>query len=712
MAQEKAVFEGRQLRMKGPLPAEQMQLKAARVREGLSELTETTVEFMSTDLKLDLGRVVGQQITLEVQDAEGGWRAFVGTCIEAEALGLYQGKGLYTLQVRPWLWFLTRTSDNRIFQDLTVPDIAQKIFGEMGFTDFDMKATGTGTRTYCVQHRETDFAFLSRLFEEEGIYYWSEARGGKDVLVIADDTGAHKPVPGAARIAFEWREAEYRRKTDHIFEWQSSERVTSGKVSLTDYDFEAPKSDLKVTKAIPKGSHSHKDHELYDYPGPHRKTALGDKYARIRMEAEAARHATAAGVGNVRTMGVGMTFTLKEHPTAPVNAEYLIIRAEHWLQIDTDYEDAGEAAAPDEDAGTGRNILPGQLDFKDNPDTYRCIFTVQPRAVPYRTPRKTPWPRVPSLLLATVTGPAGEEIHPDKYGRIKVQFPWDREGKRDENTTCWVRTVMPWTGKAWGFIAIPRIGQEVVIQFEDGDPDRPVCTGMLYNADTMPPYTLPANMTQSGIKTRSSKGGGADNYHELVFEDKIGAEFIRFHSEKDYFQTVENDATIEIGLVKQDPGDLTQTIHRHKTETVKTGDKTLNVETGSEIRTIATDKTEDIGNDDKLTVGSNRTMDIDGNLTETVGGNQETTISGNETTTVTGARKVSATGNITESSSGGSIAISAAIEIKLSVGGSSITIDNSGVTIKGPIITVSGDTMTKVEGSATLILKGGMVMIN
>jgi len=694
MAQDRAVFEGRQLRMKGPLPPEQMQFKAARVREGLSELTETTVEFMSTDLKLDLGRVVGQKITLEVQDADGGWREFVGTCVEAEALGLYQGKGLYTLQVRPWLWFLTRTSDNRIFQDLGVPDIAQKIFNEMGFADFDMKATGTGTRVYCVQHRETDFAFLSRLFEEEGIYYWSEARGGKDVLVIADDMGAHKPVPGAAQIAFEWREAEYRRKTDHIFEWQESERVTSGKVSLTDYDFEAPKSDLKAMKAIPRGSHGHKDYELYDYPGPHRKTALGDQYARIRMEAEAARHATSGGVGNVRTLGVGMTFTLKEHPTASVNAEYLVTRAEHWLQIDTDYED--------ED--TKGQILPGRLDFgDDNPDTYRCIFTVQPKAVPYRTQRKTPWPRVPSLLLATVTGPGGEEIYPDKYGRIKVQFPWDREGRRDENTTCWIRTVMPWTGKAWGFVAIPRIGQEVVIQFEDGDPDRPVCTGMLYNADTMPPYTLPANMTQSGIKTRSSKGGGADNYHELLFEDKIGEEFIRFHSEKDYFQTVENDAVIEIGLVKQDKGDLTQTIHRHKTETVKTGDKTLTVETGSEFRTIATDKVEDIGVNDSLTVGSDRTMDIGAKLTESVGSDMALSVSGK--------REVTVTGNITESSAG-AIDISAATEIKLSVGGSSITIDNTGVTIEAPMVTITGQSMTKVEGSASLILKGGVVMIN
>ncbi|MBC7153102.1 MAG: type VI secretion system tip protein VgrG [Rhodobacteraceae bacterium] len=694
MSAEKAVLENRQVRIKGPLPRERMFIKAARIEEGFSELTRTTVEFMSPDRALDLDKVVGQPITIEIQAADESWRQFGGTCIEAEALGLYQGLGLYTLQLRPWLWFLTRTSDNRIFQDMTVPDIAKKIFGEMGFADFDMKARGTGARVYCVQHRETDFDFLSRLFEEEGIYYWSEMRQGKETLVIADDAGAHAAVPGHASIDFYLREAEYRRREDHVFEWQGSRRVTSGKVTLTDYDFENPRADLKAIKAIPKGSHSHKDAELYDYPGPHRKTALGDKYARIRMEAEAARHDTRAGVGNVRTMGVGQTFTLRDMVDKSRSGDYLITRATHLIQIETDYEDHE----------TRTQILPGRLLFDaDNTDTYRCTFNVIPRATPYRTPRKTPWPRIPGLLLATVTGPAGEEIYTDKYGRIKVQFPWDREGKRDENTTCWVRTVMPWTGKGWGFVAIPRIGQEVVIQFEDGDPDRPICTGMLYNADTMPPYALPANMTQSGIQTRSTKGGGAANYNELVFEDKKDAEFIRFHSEKDYFQTVENNAVINIGLDKKDPGDLTQTIHHHKTETIKTGDKTLTVETGSEFRTIATDKTEDIGVNDSLTVGADRTMDIGANLTETVASDMALSVSGK--------RDVTVSGNITEKSDA-KIAISAAIEIKLSVGGSSITIDNAGVTIKAPTVTVSGQAVTKVEGAASLILKGGVTLIN
>jgi type VI secretion system secreted protein VgrG len=699
----KAILENRLLRLSGPLPASQMFLRSARVNEGLSELSEITLEFISPDRKLDLSKIVGQKMKVEIKTAEDAWRSFAGTCIEAQYLGLYEGYGLYSAELRPWLWFLTRAHDNRIFQEKKVNEIIKEVFQEHGFSDFEFKLSGTyQQRHYTVQYRESDFDFVSRLMEEEGLYFFSSVQSDKETLVIADDIGAHSPVKEKSTIDFNFRETEYRRRDDHIFEWQSQEQVTSGKVTLTDYDFEKPKSKLKVTKEIAKGTHGHKSYEIYEIPGRYRETSLGENYARVLMEQKAAEHQTRSAVGNVRTLAVGETFKLQGHPRADECQEYLIKRATHLMQIETDYESDDTLGA----------ILPGRLDMGEkNRDTYRCMFDVQPKATVFRAPRKTPWPEVPGLLLATVTGPSGEEIHTDKYGRIKVQFHWDLDGQNDEHTTCWVRTVMPWTGKGWGFVAIPRIGQEVVIQFENGDPDRPICTGMLYNADTMPPYPLPDNKTRSGIQSRSTKDGGETNYNELVFEDKKGEEFIRFHAEKNFWHTIENDAVVRIGLDKKDPGDLTTTIHRHRTETIKTGDLTLTVETGNEIRDIATDQTIDIGANRAVTIQANDDLDIKGNLTEKVTGNMDTSVTGNQSDKVTGNITIDAKGKI-DMKALGKITVSSVQEIELKVGPSSIKIDNTGVTIKGMMVKVDGTMMTEVKGGIVTIVKGGFVLIN
>jgi len=703
MAPPDLVLKNRQLRMEGTYKAKDVFLKSARISEKLSTLTDTKIEFLAKDKKLELKEIVGSKITLLMKDEQDKDRKFIGWCISAEYIGLYQGYGHFIADVRPWFWFLTRANECRIFQDLTTVEIIEKIMGDHGFSDYEFKLSGSyKKRVYCVQYRETDFDFISRLMEEEGIYYFFTHENDNEILVMADGIQAHKPTPGGPEFEFQFREKQYRRKTDHIFDWNAVERVVSGKVTLADYDFESPRADQKKSKVIAKGTHSHKDHEVYDYLGHYRTTKNGEAMARTRMEAKAAEHQRWRGVGNVRTMGAGQTMKLKGHPRVKDADEFLLVSAVHHLQIETDYED-------DE---TINQLIDDRLEFDpDNKDTYRCIFEVMPKKEPFRAPLITPWPEIAGLQTAVVTGPSGEEIHTDKYGRIKVQFHWDREGEKDEKTSCWVRTVMPWTGKNWGMIAIPRIGQEVAIQFEEGDPDRPICTGMLYNSETMPPYTLPASATQSGIVTRSSKSGSKETFNELLFEDKKGDELVRFQSEKDYKQIVKNDAEITIGLEKKDKGDLTQTIHRHKTETIKTGDKTCTVETGSEIRSIATDQTEDVGSnlvqnvgaDRTRTVGANEEVTVASNLTETVGTNMSTTV-GSDLTIDAGSDILETAGN--------SITIEAGTEILLKVGGSSIKIDNVGVTIKGKMIQVSGSAVTEVKGSTSLILKGGMTMIN
>ncbi|MGR3320321.1 MAG: type VI secretion system Vgr family protein, partial [Pseudooceanicola sp.] len=579
MAAEQVAFKNRIIKMTTVLPEGKVSLKNARVREGLSQLTETRIEFLSDDKELDLQKLLGTKINL-VANGDDGDHEFSGTCVSVEYLGIYQGMLHMVAEVRPWLWLLTKTRDNRIFQDKTVVDIIKEVLGDHGFSAEirDSLQGSYETRTYCVQYRESDFDFISRLMEEEGIYYFFMQDGPMEKMVLADDVSAHSPVPGNADIDFYFREENYRRRKDHIFEWSDQTALTMGKVTLEDFDFERPRAELKSVKAIAKGSHSHKNHEHYDYPGRYRATGQGDARARVKMEAEAVRHLLSHGVGNVRGMRVGYTFRLTGHPRyANKPCDFLIVSATHLLQIETDYEDHE----------TETNVLnqsdkTNAADFPtDNHDTYRCEFKVIPKSEPFRAPQETPWPEVPGLQTAIVTGPSGEEIHTDEYGRIKVQFHWDRVGQKDDKTTCWVRCVMPWTGKNWGIIHIPRIGQEVVIQFEEGDPDRPFCTGMLYNGETKPPYTLPANMTQSGIVTRSTKSGSASTFNELIFEDKKEAEFVRLQSERDYKETIKNNAEITIGLEHKDRGDLTQTIHRNKTETLNTGDHKFTVKAGN-----------------------------------------------------------------------------------------------------------------------------------
>ncbi|HEY6564074.1 MAG TPA: type VI secretion system tip protein TssI/VgrG, partial [Pirellulaceae bacterium] len=346
-----------------------------------------------------------------------------------------------------------------------------------------------------MQYRETSLDFMNRLLEEEGIFYFFIESGGKEKLVLTDGASGYKPVVGDPKIPFRSVAVGDRRNIEHIFDLRSSEKVTSGKVTLNDYDFERPQADLFSMTALPKGSHEGKDHEIYDYPGHYRLSDDGKRNARIRMEAEAVRHMTIEASGNITTLGSGLTFDLIDHPRTSENKGYVVTRAVHAFQLTGgDKPPLGVKTPIGMSAATG-----GGADY------YQVKAHAIPKAEQYRAPLRTPWPQIVGVHTAVVVGPSGEEIYPDKYGRVKVQFHWDRLGKKNETSSLWIRSMMPWTGKNWGMIALPRIGQEVVVQFEEGNPDRPVIIGMLYNADTMPPYTLPGEMTKSGVVTRSSK---------------------------------------------------------------------------------------------------------------------------------------------------------------------------------------------------------------
>ncbi|MEM6421375.1 MAG: type VI secretion system tip protein TssI/VgrG, partial [Pseudomonadota bacterium] len=437
------VLEGRQIRLVLPKALKGF-LMRAQVEEGLSQITETVIEFMSPDLDLDLQKVVGERLRLEIDAPKDKVRYFQGHCVEASYLGSHQGRGYFRAVVRPWLWFLTRTSNCRIFQDRSAIEVIKDVFGQHGFSDFKDNTKQTyRKRNYCVQYRESDFDFISRLMEEEGIYFFHTHDKNKETLILADEASAHKAIEDHAEIAFHFGEAAYRRTADHVFEWRCGETIQSNKVALQDYDFERPKSDLQAVKALGR---SKKAYEVYDYPGRHADTRTGEHHARVKVEGFASLTQRSHGLCNVRQMAAGGKFKLTKHPRKAENAEYLVISARHQLQID----------AEDQDRDFVDAILGPMLDFDRSTirDSYRCGIEVQPIDVPYRAPQRTPRPASPGVQTAVVVGKTGEEIWTDKYGRVKVQFHWDREGRRDENASCWIRTAVPWSGKNWGMIGV------------------------------------------------------------------------------------------------------------------------------------------------------------------------------------------------------------------------------------------------------------------
>jgi len=686
--------------MTGSYKVRDLLLKRAIIREGLSKLTETTVEFQCKNKAVKLDQIVGQTMNLHVMTDDGTDQKYSGLCISVENLGMRDGYGHYVAEVRPWFWLLTRTQDCRVFQNLSAVDIIKQLLNEHGFSDFRDRLSGSyESREYCLQYRESDFDFICRLMEEEGIYYYFDSTSDKnspEKLLLCDGVSGHSPISGSSTVEFHARDDADRRRKDHIAEWGREEILTRGKVTLNDFDFLSPSADLKVNNKIEKGTHNHKSYEVYDYPGHYRKnTGLGNTQARVRMEAEAIRHKRWRGASSVRGLATGYTFKLKNHPEKEANAEYLVVDCVHYLQVAGDFAERETQRKRPQNSGEMRHDLKAaNMDFPEEMkgDAYASTFGAIPKQDQYRAPLTTPWPEISGLHTATVTGPSGEEIWTNEHGQIKVQFHWDREGENDEKSSCFVRVVTPWSGKGWGMVAVPRIDQEVVIQFEEGDPDRPICTGMLYNKDTMPPYTYPDDQTQMGFKTNSSKGGGG--YNEWMFEDKKDAELMRVQAQKDHQMLVKNKSVETVGLDEIDAGAhdedgcVSRVVKQHVTETLLDGDHYFTIETGSQEIEIKTDKT------------------------QTIEGKHTKTITGDDATTVK-------TGNMTVDVSAGKIEMTAAIEILLTVGGSSIKIDNSGVTIKGPMIKVEGTAMveakapmTTVKGDAMLTLKGGLTMIN
>ena len=651
-----------------PLGENDLLLYRMSGNEQMSQLYEYELELLSEKNDIDLKALLGKNMTVKLVLPEGKHRAFHGLVTRISLFGMLGRLYSYRAILRPKPWLLTRASNCRILSNLSVPDIVKKILSEHGYTDLENKLSGSyESREYCVQYRESDFNFISRLMEAEGIYYYFKHSDSLHTLVLCDDVSGHA-MPAKQKIRYFPPENTGLRIEEHFFDWRVSEEIQTGVYEHDDFDFEKPKAELK-TKSTEAGGHAEDNQQVYDYPGNYIKTAVGDQYAKVRMQELRAGFEYIAATGNTRSLATGNKFGLVDFPRADQNQEYIAVSTQIQFQ-NNGYESYGIA---------------------NSPEPYRCTYTVISSKFNYRPPRVSRIPVVQGVQTAIVVGKSGDEITTDKYGRVKVQFHWDREGKNDENSSCWVRVAQVWAGKNWGAIHIPRIGQEVIVDFLEGNPDRPIITGRVYNADQMPPYDLDANKTQSGIKSRSSKGGSAENFNEIRFEDKKGEEELYIHAEKNFTRIVENDDTLKVGFDKKDPGDQKVDIYNNRTVTIDQGNDDLTVKTGNRASKIKQ------GND-QLTV------DMGNRGAEIKQGNDDIKLGmGNRTVKLD-------LGKITEE---------AMQSIELKVGQSSIKIDQMGVTIKGMKISIEGQLqtdvkglMTTVSGDAMLTLKGGIVMIN
>lgn len=554
-------------------------------QETLSELFSYTIQLKTPD-KLNIGYfapssnlplkpMVGKDLTVAIE-LEGGDKRYISGLVTAARVVGHQGRGVvYELRLEPWLELATRTSDYKIFQDKSVVDILDEVLGEYPF-EMEKRLTETyPKRNFQVQYGETDYNFLQRLMQEFGIYYFFEHSAGSHKLVLVDAIGSHKPCPGSPSVSF--HQQGLKLDKEFIDTIAAKESLRTGKWVLDDFDFKNPKAKLTSIVAKPRET-GHPDYEHYEWPGDYFDKSEGEFLTKVRMEAQKSLGSRVYGSGTIRTLVTGCTFNLENCPTVEANREYLIIDSSFMIQDNGEHSSQGQEFI----YGTSFELLPTSEVFR-----------------PQRTIKK---PRTHGPQSAIITGPAGEEIWTDKYGRVKVQFLWDRYGQWDENSSCWIRVSQPWAGKGFGGIQIPRIGQEVIVDFKNGDPDLPIITGRVYNADTMPPWGLPGSKTQSGMFSHSI-GGGPANANALRFEDKPGQEELWLHAEKDQRIEVNNDESHWIG------NDRSKTIDHNETIRVA-NDRTAS---------IGHDCSRAVKNDEQVTVGKNKTTMVGENLNITAG---------------------------------------------------------------------------------------------
>lgn len=653
--------EHRLISISSPLEKDELLLTSFEGDEYISKLFEYKLEVLSSNLDIKPDQLIGELVTVTLQD--GINRKFSGY-VSRFMFGEIKADNLrqYHLTVVPWLWFLSKTNNHRIFQDVNSKDIISKIFKDYGFNDFDFKAQGGSKREYCVQYNESDLDFISRLLEEEGIAYFFKQNNDVHKLILVDKENAYE--------FCEEKEVTYSKGNQtesQITEWEHAYQFRKGEWTIADYNFKEPKKNLLISSKTKNKYSGVKKFEHYEYPAMY-DLSLGKELVSIRMEAEEATIDTVAAVSDCSTFYAGGKFTISKHAAKSEKDTYIITGIHH--------------KASDSSYFSGND---GKSEYGNN---FVCI----PEKVHFRPLTKHHKPVVYGPQSAIVTGPAGEEIYIDEFGRIKVQFFWDREGENDENTTCFIRVVQPWAGKQWGTSFIPRMGMEVIVNFINGDPDRPLVTGSVYNANNMPPY---ASKTQSGIKTHSTTGGTSSNYNELRFEDLKGSEQIYIHAEKDMDTQVEHDESL--------------TVDNDRTKTIK----------HDENSSIGNDRNKSVGNNQSESIAKNKSIDVGENHTESIGKDKSMKVAGDHKENIAKNMTIEIGKDLKEIVAGqyledvtkdyklnaDAITMNAMKEIVLKTGSASITMKSNGdITLKGNNI--------NIKGSGNITIKGSKVSTN
>lgn len=598
-----------------PFGANKLLVRSYRGEEGISELFRYDLELYSEDASLDFTQIVGKSATLQLQLSNGSFRYVNGVVVRFTQAGRDQRFTTYLAEMRPWLWLLTLNSNCRIFQNKSGLDIIKQTFSDLGFTDVSDKTTATSaTREYCVQYRESSLNFVCRLMEEEGISYYFTHDASKHTLVMVDNSSSWGVCEGLTAARYAGDGLTYA-ADDAVTQCVLEESVAVGQYKADDFNFTIPATQLLATASGTESKSS-----MYDYPGLYATQSDGETVASRRLAALRSEAKVIRGASLCRSFFAGAKFTLSNHYRSDLNASYVIRR----------------------------------VGLRGDQHEYGNSFEAFPADTEFRPPQVTPRPLIAGTQTATVVGKSGEEIWTDSYGRIVVQFHWDQEGTNDEKSSCWIRVSHGWAGNAWGSFFLPRIGQEVVVSFLEGNPDRPLITGCVYNAQQLVPYALPGEQTKSTIKTNSSKGGSG--FNELRFEDKAGSEEIFLQAQKDLNVSVLNNSSVTV-----------------------TGTRTLSV-TGNESHENKADYTAKTSGNYESTVSGNFTLKVDGNLTI---------------------------------QASGSVSIKSGTDFS-NTAGTSLT-NKSGTDMTndaGTTLTNKAAASQTVDGGGMLTVKGGMVKIN